>query len=433
MSSIWTETVKLPTFQRLESDKKTAVLIIGGGIAGILCAYQLSLAGVDYILVEAKRICSGVTENTTAKLTSQHGLVFDRLIREFGVENARLYLQANNDALQTYKELCRGIDCDYEIKDNYVYTLNNEEKIENELKALEKIGGCANYIKNLPLPFQTKGTVSFPNQAQFHPLKFLAEIAQKLNIYENSKVIELGLCIAKTETATIYADNIIVATHYPMNNKHGAYYLKLYQSRSYVAALENAQSVDGMYVDESDTGFSFRNYKGYLLLGGGGHRTGRDGGNWHVIEKFAREHYPEAEIKMRWAAQDCMSLDKVPYIGLYGKHTEGFYVTAGYNKWGMTSAMVSAKLLIDRILSKENPYSQLFQPYNRSMIRKQLFINMAESTANLLTPSLKRCPHMGCALKWNRDEHSWDCPCHGFRFTEDGQLIDNPATSDLKQ
>lgn len=163
-----------------------------------------------------------------------------------------------------------------------------------------------------------------------------------------------------------------------------------------------------------------------LLFGGGGHRTGKSGGNWEMLRKLAAEYYPKSEERYCWAAQDCMSLDKVPYIGKYSGSTPWLYVASGFNKWGMTSSMVSAILLSDMVLDRENEWSQVFSP-GRSMLKKQLLINIGESTAGLLTPTRKRCTHMGCSLKWNPQEHTWDCPCHGSRFEKDGTVIDNPA------
>ncbi len=208
--------------------------------------------------------------------------------------------------------------------------------------------------------------------------------------------------------------------------------MKLYQHRSYVLALENAVNVQGMYVDEADAGLSFRNYDKYLLLGGGDHRTGKQGGGWRELHDFARAHYPQAQICCQWATQDCMSLDSVPYIGQYSKRTPDLYVITGFNKWGMTGAMAGAILLRDTLLDKAPDWAEVFSP-SRSILHKQLLINAAESAFNLITPTAPRCPHMGCALKYNREEHSWDCPCHGSRFTKDGKLIDNPATGDLKE
>ncbi len=432
MDSIWTKTAQLPQFEPLRSDLNTDVLIIGGGLAGVLCAYKLAQAGVDYALVEADRICSGITKNTTAKITSQHGLIYDKLIREFGVERARLYLEANQGALEEYRALCRDIDCYFEEKDAFVYSIDKRWKLERELKALDRLGFRAEFVEQIPIPFPTAGAVKFPRQAQFHPLKFLAAIVKNLRILERTKVLELGPGKAVTSGGTISADRIIVATHFPLLNKHGGYFLKLYQHRSYVLALENALDVHGMYIDENEKGLSFRNYSGLLLLGGGSHRTGKGGGGWQELERFARRDYPDARITARWATQDCMTLDGVPYIGPYSKGTAGLYVATGFNKWGMTSSMAAASLLTDLVLGRKNPYAELFSP-SRTVLRPQLAANGLESVLGLLAPTAPRCPHMGCALKYNAAEHSWDCPCHGSRFGEDGTLIDNPATDDKQR
>ena len=433
MGSRWEqEPPVLPGFEELKGDMKTDVLIIGGGMAGILCAYMLQQAGIPYVLAEARTMCSGVTKNTTAKITSQHGLIYHQLIRRFGLEKARQYWEANEAALLKYRQLCREIDCDFEEKTSYVYSLNDRLKIEKELLALEKLGGCGEFAQQLPLPFPVAGAVKYPNQAQFHPLKFISALSKGLHVYEHTAVRQLAGTTAFTGHGKITAKKIIVATHFPFLNTHGSYFLKMYQHRSYVLALEHAQDVDGMYVDEAQKGMSFRNYKDLLFIGGGDHRTGKRGGNWKELREFAQRYYPNAAEKYYWAAQDCMTLDGVPYIGMYSANTPDLYVATGFNKWGMTSAMVSAMILCDLIQGKPNPYQDLFSP-SRTMLRPQLAVNAFEAVVNLLTPSAKRCPHMGCALKWNPWEHTWDCPCHGSRFTEDGRLIDNPATGDLKK
>ena len=207
------------------------------------------------------------------------------------------------------------------------------------------------------------------------------------------------------------------------------YYLKMHQHRSYVIALKNAQKIDGMYVDENDKGLSFRNYQDVLLLGGAGHRTGKQGGCWQALEGFADKHYPKASIIAKWATQDCITLDSIPYIGQYSKSTPNLFVTTGFNKWGMTSSMVSAMLLSDLVTGKENEFASVFSP-SRSIMHPALFSNLGQSLIGLLTPTAPRCPHLGCALKYNREEHSWDCPCHGSRFDENGRVLDNPATDD---
>lgn len=430
MNSLWTKTATMPRFRPLKQDCKTDVLIIGGGMAGLLCAHALAQRGVDYILVEAETICGGITQNTTAKITSQHGLIYSALCRRYGLEAARLHLQANQRALQEYQTLCRDIDCDFQEQDAYVYALNGVSKLKEELEVLWQLDFPAQLTHALPLPFPVAGAIRFPRQAQFHPLKFAAAITQNLHLYEHTPVRELAPNTARTDHACITANQIIVATHFPILNKHGGFFLKLYQHRSYVLALEQASSLSGMYVDEAEDGMSFRSAQDLLLVGGGGHRTGRQVGGWDALEQFTRRRYPNAKIHSRWATQDCITLDRLPYIGPYSSGTQGLYVATGFNKWGMTSSMVAAGVLADLVCGKESPYAGLYSP-SRTMLHPQLAANALEAAANLLTPTAPRCPHMGCALKWNQQERSWDCPCHGSRFTQSGRLLDNPATDGL--
>lgn len=431
MESIWQETEKLPKFPKLQQDIRTDVLIIGGGMAGILCAYRLREAGISAVLVEQNTLCSGVTGKTTAKITSQHGLIYEKLLRRFGPEQARNYYLANQEALRQYRELCKGMDCDFEIRDNFVYARERQQTLLKEFAALQTIGAEAHWEEAAQLPLSTVGAIRFPQQAQFHPLKFVRSIIKDLQIFEHTKVQIFDGNRYHTDTAVITAKKTIVATHFPLWNKHGLFPLKMYQHRSYVLALESSGRVDGMYVDEKNSGLSFRSAGDLLLLGGGGHRTGKQGGGWEELEDFAKRNYPKAKIRYRWATQDCMTLDGVPYIGQYSPNTPDLLVATGFGKWGMTSSMVAANILTDLIQGKKNPYAPLFSP-SRSMLRPQLAVNAAESVWNLLTPTAPRCPHLGCALKWNRQEHSWDCPCHGSRFDEDGKVLDNPATGDLK-
>lgn len=430
MESIWTKTSEPSRFEKLQGDIRTDVLIIGGGITGILCAHLLKEAGIGCVVAEADRICGGITKNTTAKITLQHGLIYDEISRRFGFDTARLYYEAQKAAMEKYRELCQTISCDYIELPSYVYSRSDVGKIEREIIALHRVGCSADFTKKLPLPISVAGAVRIAGQAQFHPLKFAFSLAKDLPIYENTKILELTPDGAVTDGGRIVSKKVIVATHFPLINKHGSYFLKLYQHRSYVLALENAPDVHGMYVDEDEKGLSFRNYDGLLLLGGGGHRTGKQGGGWKELEAFARKHYPRAKVLARWATQDCMTLDGVPYIGQYSACTPNLFAATGFNKWGMTSAMVSAQLLTDLVQGKKNEYSSVFSP-SRTMLRPQLFINGLESVLGLITPTVPRCPHLGCALKYNPAERSWDCSCHGSRFTEDGKLIDNPARKDL--
>ena len=430
MKSLWQDTANLPCFPTLQEGTKTDVLIIGGGIAGLLTAYFLKEKGIDYILVEKDKICSGVTGNTTAKITYQHSLIFHRLIKSYGADKAKLYYEANRLALEKYREMCLSIDCEFEEKSNFVYSLDNMKKLEKELQAAEILGVPMKYVKSVPLPLDTVGAVMCENQAQFHPLKFLSAVAKDLNIYENTFVSEVRDGTAVTDKGNITAKKIVVATHFPFIDSHGSYYMKMYQSRSYVIALEGAEDVDGMYVDECDKGLSFRNYGELLLLGGGSHRTGKKGGSYSELRTFRKQHYPTSREKYHWAAQDPITLDGAPYIGHYSKKTHDMYVMTGFNKWGMTGAMCASMIVSDMLCGKDSPYKDAFSPH-RSMIKPQLFLNGAETALNFLTPTKKRCSHLGCALKWNSAEKSWDCPCHGSRFDESGKVLDKPANKDI--
>ena len=432
INSLWADTAKLPSFPRLKQDLKTDILIIGGGMAGLLCACALNRACADYALIEADRICSGVTRNTTAKITSQHGLIYDKLIREYDEETARLYYEANQAAISHFRKLAADYPCRMETKSAFVYTTGDSEKLEKEQRALERIGAKARYWDSLPLPFDVTGAIEFEDQAQFHPLLLAAGIAPGLKIYEHTPARGFEGNTVYTDKVRIEAKKILIATHFPIINKNGGYFLKMFQDRSYVLALENAPDPAGMFIDAEGCGPSIRSSGELLLFGGGAHRTGKKGGGYAELEALAQSCYPRAGIKMRWAAQDCMSLDGIPYIGRYGKNTPGLYVATGFNKWGMSSSMVSAMILGDLLLERENPYAKVFSP-QRSSMHPQLFLNALHAAANLLTPTRPRCPHMGCALKWNEEEQSWDCPCHGSRFTAEGELLDGPATGNLKQ
>ena len=417
----------MPQFPQLEGDLHTDVLIIGGGVAGLLCAWNMTRAGIDCTLIEQNRIMHGVSGRTTAKITSQNGLIYGKLLKELGPERARMYWQANEDALAVYRELAKG---NFSSQNNYIYATDGTEKLEAEMAAYDQLKIPARWESSLLLPFPVSGALCFANQAQFHPLKFASQISDGLSIYENTKAVSFLGNRIQTHKGTITAEKIIIATHFPFLNKHGAYFLKLYQQRSYVVALENAKELDGMYLDCAENGLSVRSEGKWLLLGGGGHRTGKKGLSWSVPEITAAKYYPQAQITARWATQDCMTLDGVPCIGRYSRRTPGLYVATGFNKWGMTSSMVAADILTDLVQEKQNPYADVFDP-SRSILHPQLFLNAAESTINLLTPTVPRCPHMGCALKYNKAEHTWDCPCHGSRFSEDGEILDGPANKKL--
>lgn len=400
-------------------------------MAGLLCAKELTRAGAECVLIEEKRIMGGVSGRTTAKLTAQHGLIYGKLLGKFGSEKARQYYQANREGVEALSQLTRRVDCDYEKQSSFLYTTGSTKELEGEMAAYRVLGIPGAWEKVLALPFPVACALKLPDQTQFHPMKLAAELAKDLHIFENTKALEFLGNQVRTPKGTVTARKIIVTTHFPMLNKHGAFFLKLYQQRSYVIALENTPRVEGMYLDCAENGLSVRSAGQWILLGGGGHRTGKQGMGWKLPESAAEKYFPQGKIVARWATQDCMTLDGMPYIGRYSEATPDLYVATGFQKWGMSTAMVAANILTDLVRGKKNPYEGLFSP-SRSMLHGQLLCNAIETTLNLLRPTAPRCPHLGCALRWNSQERSWDCSCHGSRFDEEGHLLNNPATGDLK-
>ena len=431
MRSIWEMDTALPAFPTLEGDRQVDVLIIGGGLTGLLTAYMLAREGINYVLVDQGRLLGGTSGHTTAKITLQHGLIYQKLLRRFGREQAGAYYEANRHALESYRTLCRKMDCDFREEDSYIYVRSHPEKLHRELYALERIGGEGEFSETPDLPFSTLGAVRIPGQAQFHPLKFAAAISRGLDLHENTPIRGYDGRSYLTDTGHITPEKTVVATHFPIFNKHGLYPLKLYQHRSYVLALEQTSALAGMYMDGDQAGFSLRMAGERLLLGGGAHRTGGKGGGWTPLEALMEQHYPGAKTVARWAAQDCMTLDDVPYIGPYSTKTPNLFVATGYGKWGITTAMAAAELLRDQILGRPNAFGALTAP-DRSILRPRLVSNVFHAVGNLMTPTRPRCPHLGCALKWNPRERTWDCPCHGSRFSGDGSCLEGPATGNIR-
>ena len=435
MESIWTRDVQMPRFPSLDGDVHTDVLVVGGGLAGLLCAYYLQKEGLDCLVAEGCRVGCGVTLGTTAKVTAQHGLIGTGLLRNLGQDRARLYVQANLEAAGEYRRLCDELGCGFEDADSFVYSLTDRELLDQELAALRRLGCPAEFQKTLELPFSVAGAVKVPHQGKLHPLQFLAGLAQRLNILEDTWVRDVGELkdgarSARTDRGTIQAKRVVIATHFPFLDRWGGYFMKLYQDRSYVLALENAPLPVGMYRDADDKGLSFRTAGKYLLLGGGSGRTGKPSLGWRPLQETARRYWPNAKVTAFWAAQDCITPDGVPYAGQYGKETGGLYVLTGFQKWGFTNAMVGAKILAAMLTGREHPAQGVYSP-QRKLPLPALAVNGMEAAADFALPLPKRCPHMGCALRWNRAEHTWDCPCHGSRFTRKGEVLDGPAQRNL--
>lgn len=433
MASIWTAYAKRADGPEKVLDRNITadVLVIGGGMAGMLTAYLLSQAGCDCVVAEGGQVGAGTTQNTTAKVTAQHGLIYDRLIRQKGPEAARAYYEANQDAVEGFRRLAREIPCDFEDKTAYVYAEGPTGPLETELAAYEQLGIPHHELAEAPVPVENSGALGMEGQAQFNPLKLLYGLMPSVTVYEHTFVTEVDGNAARTDHGTITASRIVFATHYPLVNIPGLYFMKLHQERSYSIALKQVPLVDGMFIS-TGSGYSFRTYQGHLLVGGGGFRTGEGPGpdqGYRNLRQFAAEAYPEHAERYAWAAQDCMSLDAVPYAGIHRRENPSWYVASGFNKWGMTGSYAAARTICDLILTGESPAAGLFSP-ERSMMHPALFSNLGVSAANLVKPG-RRCTHMGCSLAHNDEEGTWDCPCHGSRFAADGSVVDGPATKPI--
>ena len=475
MESIWSKTCEIPKRLPLDSDIEADVAVIGGGMAGILTAYQLECAGVRTVVLEDGQIGGGQTRNTTAKITSQHGVFCHDLIEKKGRDAAGQYVRANQAAVEEYKRIVEEerIDCDLEEKDSYVYS-QDEKKLKDEAEAAAELGIEASFEPCIEIPVSCAGAVRFARQAQFHPLKFIRALAEKLTIYEDSPVKEVGEHTVKTPCGSVRAGKIVFATHYPFVNFPGMYFTRMHQERSYVLALEDTEPINGMYIGDGKDTLSFRQFGRYLLFGGEGHRTGEnkeggkyEGGSYAGLREAAGELYPQSREAAFWSAQDCITADNVPFIGRYASDRPDWFVATGFQKWGMTSSMVSAMIIRDMICGTENPWAEVFSPSRFSAeeipqimkdsgkavkgLTKRFFHIPDETSARLApghgavveTESGKAgvyktedqkiykvdivCPHLGCELVWNPDEKTWDCPCHGSRFDYKGNLIEGPA------
>lgn len=500
MNSYWIESVKSEKeeFPKLEKNEKADVCIIGGGLTGITTAYYLSKTNLRVVVLEKYRICEHTSGNTTAKITSQHDLFYDYLIQSQGKEKAKQYLEANEQAIKNIASIIQEekIDCDFERQDNYVYTLKQDDviKIKKEVEAVNSLGFPAKFITDVELPFRTLGAIKFPNQAQFNPSKYVNGLVkvmkQKENvaIFENTKVVDLknaensaSYNVITEDGHTVTAKYVVLATHYPIINVPGYYFLKMYQEMSYVIGAEtNNPLFQGMYINTERPTVSFRTAKqdgkDLLLIGGMGHKTGERkdiSDSYTNLEAIAKQYYPDCKIVYRWCTEDCISLDKIPYIGEFSNLMPNVYVGTGYKKWGMTNSNVAANIITDKILGKQNPYEEVFTSTRMEPIKNYQEVgNMLKEVATSWTveklkipeeklQDIKKgeggliefedkkvgayrdeggkvylvkpvCSHLGCELTWNNLEKTWDCPCHGSRFNYKGKSIYDPSIKDLK-
>lgn len=429
---------------------KYDVIVIGAGMAGLLTAYYLQEVGKKVLVLEAKEIASGQTGRTTAKITSQHGMKYTELADKIGVNAARLYAKANEEAICEYEKLIEKeqIDCHFERLASYLYTKNPKKKdmLKREAELAFLFDIKAHYTENVcELPFFVEGACCFENQAQFDADAFVSHIASKLEIREHAKVIALRDKQVVVKDATLTAEHIVVATHYPFLNFPGFYFLRQHQERSYVLALSKGDAyfaknkITGMYYGIDEDGLSFRQKGDILLLGGCERRTGEHtcSDSYGKLMEKAKEYYPDAKVEDMWSAQDCMPHDGIPFIGKYSVFMPHVYAVTGFQKWGMSTSMVAAHIIRDMICGKDNPYKEVFSP-QRFLLRagwsdfvKDVGVSVKGLWNGLILKKEPRCAHLGCGLHFNSYEKIWECPCHGSRFDEQEEILDNPARYDI--
>lgn len=508
MKSYWIESekekLKYPT---LNQDMETDICIIGGGITGLSIAYGLNQYKVKNIILEKDRIGRKTTGHSTAKISSQHGLFYKYLTDSKGEEFAKQYYEANQQAIENIANIIKkeNIECSFERQSAYVFTQKVEDiqKIKDEVQAVKNFGGVANYVQaeNLqinklnpenPNKVKALAAIEFPNQAQFNSYKYVTELAKRCEqshtkIYENSKVVDIeetekGYIIQLENGTKVRAKYIVLATKYPIINFPGFHFLKMYQSTSNAIVVDTKEKViDGMYINSEDPTISFRKIndkdRNLLLIVGFDHKIGAKidlSDSYQYLEKVAKQMYPNCEVKYRWNTEDCISLDKIPYIGEFSSAKPRIYVATGFNKWGISTSNIAVNIIVDKIMGKENPYEEIYRATRLEPIKnyKEVGNILKESIHSLLLNKLEIpqekekqigidqggiveingekvgvyknsqgevfrvkpiCQHLGCELSWNNLDKTWDCPCHGSKYTYKGELIYGPSVKNLEK
>ena len=490
----WIASTDYKSFDQLNEDINVDVVVVGGGITGISTGYLLSKEGQKVAIIEADKILHGTTAHTTAKVTAQHDLIYDELIQHIGIENARLYYDANTEALDfirnTIKE--KEIECDFSEQDAYIFTNSDQyvSKLQTEFEAYQTLGINGDFLEKLPTEnLSTKAALVMKNQAQFHPLKYLYHLTDEFIkqggvIYENTVAVDIEEgdrpTVVTREGNKIKANYIVIASHFPFYGIRGLYFSRMYAERAYVLGVKaNKEYTEGMYISAESPTRSLRytenNGEKLVLVIGESHKTGQSNNemkHYNALQDFGEMTFGINEINYRWSTQDLTTLDKVPYVGFHTSNHTNVLVATGYRKWGMTNSTAAALLMTDLILKRENRYQELYSPsrfYMDPSLRKFISINMdvakhlikgklenpnkspedldKDEGASVMINGKKAgayrdtngkihivdttCTHLGCELHWNNGERSWDCPCHGSRFSYTGEVLEGPAEKPL--
>ncbi|WP_085994101.1 FAD-dependent oxidoreductase [Oceanobacillus senegalensis] len=493
--SYWRDSTELPTFPKLEKDAHVDVVIVGGGITGITSAYLLVNKGLKVAILEADRVLNGTTGHTTAKITAQHDLIYDELITNMGKSEARLYYEANIGALNFMKKTIDElqIDCDFKKQDAYIYatTEEYEQKIKKEADAYEKLGIDGKLVDTVPLDIDVRNALVMRNQAQFHPLKYLKRLIQHITdkggqIFENTTAVNVETdnqpTVLTHEGGRVTADYVLACSHFPFYEGVGLYSTRMYADRSYVLAAKTDKKLpDGLFISADRPNRSLRsvtiNGEEMVLIVGESHKTGQGTDtmkHYEALESFGEQVLGIEEIAYRWSAQDLTTLDKVPYIGEITSGQPNILIATGYRKWGMSNGTAAALLLSDMVMGKKNNFQNLYAPsrFYATPSLKNFFVQNMDVAKHLIKGKLQisdidpktlsndegaiitvkgerkgayrdtegelhivdtTCTHVGCEVEWNSGDRTWDCPCHGSRFSYTGDVVEGPAEKPLQQ
>lgn len=424
-NSIWN--IKTNEHKKLTNNITTDVLIIGGGVAGILCGYELKERKIENIIVEKDVIGQKSTVNSTAFVTFQNEILYQDIVNKFGFKKAKEYITINQKAINKYKELAKKYDFDFKETYNVIYTNKDKNVIIKEKEVLNRLGVYCELIDTLPINLPILIGLKVNNQGLLHPLKLINELSKELTIYENSEVIKVKKNKAYLKNGvTITFNKVIIATHFPFINKVGSYYMKMHQRRSYVVSFKH-NDFEGSYTNIDNNGYYFRTYNNHLIIGGNDRDNKEKCENYFYMQ--IKEVFKDITITNKWSNQDCITLDYIPYIGKYDVFHDNYYVITGFNMWGFTWAMAGAIIIADMI--ENNKVYMLTNP-QRNILHKQLFLNLTTYLKNILSLKTPKCPHLKSKLNYNILERTYECPCHGSRFKENGVLLDGPATKDIE-
>jgi glycine/D-amino acid oxidase-like deaminating enzyme/nitrite reductase/ring-hydroxylating ferredoxin subunit len=489
----WISSTASTDYPTLNEDIDVDVAIIGGGIVGISTAHLLTRSGLRVALIEADRILQGTTGHTTAKITSQHGLIYAKLKQQIGEELTRQYAEANQHAIQHIAHIIEEnqIDCDFEWRPAYVYTQSDEyiKQLEDETKVASALGIKAHCRDTSPLPFAVKAAMYFDDQAQYHPLKYLKSLAGQLSragglIFENTEAVDVDQSsqpVIETRGGhKVKASKVIIASHFPFFDGGGMYFARMYVEKSYIVAAQVKEPFPkGMFISAEDPARSMRSqnfvHGEMVLFAGEHHKTGHGedtNAYYQNLINFARDNFQLQNLLYRWSTQDCMTMDGIPYIGNLTGRSPNIFVATGFGKWGMTNGTAASIILADLIQKGDNPWAKVFSPQRLSLSAssvKTFIMQNAMVAKDLLTGKFQSlseppqlapgeaagieyegnrmgiyrdendkyhivdttCTHLGCELTWNSAEKTWDCPCHGSRFTYEGDIVEGPAINKL--